>query len=67
VVINMCGSAPQVTAATSDGLLPELERPEKHGIRELDTHVRDGERCMQCGVPWPCERAELAAFALDAV
>jgi hypothetical protein len=67
VVINMCGSAPHVTAATSDRLLPELERLRSTAIHELDTHVRDGERCGQCGTPWPCQRAELAAFTLDAV
>ncbi|HEY3734451.1 MAG TPA: hypothetical protein VGL63_11085 [Streptosporangiaceae bacterium] len=36
--------------------------------RELDRHVRDGDkRCRACRAPWPCPRACLAACALEAV
>jgi hypothetical protein len=35
--------------------------------QELSRHTADSEqRCQACGARWPCPRAELAAFTLEA-
>jgi hypothetical protein len=35
--------------------------------QELHRHVADAQqRCHACGAQWPCPRAELAAFTLEA-
>ena len=35
--------------------------------REIDEHVNDHGSCASCGAGWPCQRAELAEFALGAL
>jgi hypothetical protein len=36
--------------------------------RELDRHVSDdSQHCQACQAAWPCERAQLAAFTLEAL
>ena len=35
--------------------------------RVIDQHLNQDGRCAACGSAWPCQRAELAEFALGAV
>ncbi len=46
---------------------PELARLLATAQREITEHGNDHGLCVVCGSAFPCERAELAAFALDAV
>jgi hypothetical protein len=43
-----------------------LERLRATAIRTLHEHVNDHGTCARCGMPWPCDRAQLAAAALEA-
>jgi hypothetical protein len=36
-------------------------------LAELEQHVDRHGSCLECGDPWPCEVACLAAFTLEAV
>ena len=57
-----------VLVSSTDYLTPELLRLLTIAAQVLDRHVQDGnQRCQACGARWPCPRAELAAFALEAV
>lgn len=53
--------------AETVGLPPELAHLLATARQELARHVRDHDRCAACGDTWPCERAVLAAFTLDAL
>jgi len=46
---------------------PELRRMLDTAKQGLDRHVAEHGRCVVCGLPWPCMRVGLAAFALEAV
>jgi hypothetical protein len=35
--------------------------------RVIDQHVNDRGNCAACGSIWPCQRAQLAEFALAAL
>jgi hypothetical protein len=48
-------------------LTPELARLLATACTELDRHVNDQGACAECGDPWPCEVACLAAFTLGAL
>jgi len=51
----------------SDVFPPELARLLATAQKEITAHGNDHGLCVVCGSAFPCERAELAAFALDAV
>ncbi len=55
------------TVSASDVFPPELARLLATAEREITEHGNDHGLCVVCGSAFPCERAELAAFALDAV
>ncbi|HLX48665.1 MAG TPA: hypothetical protein VKS82_10060 [Streptosporangiaceae bacterium] len=57
---------PANQSATGLAFPAELRRLLATASRELDRHVRDSRRhCRACHRAWPCERAQLAATALD--
>ncbi len=57
-----------VLPSSMDYLPPELARLLTTATQELSRHVGDaGQQCQARGAPWPCPRAELAAFTLEAV
>lgn len=65
--VQMPGSESPSSPPTTH-LLPELLYLLTTAAQELDRHVRaDGQKCQVCLVPWPCERARLAAFTLGAL
>jgi hypothetical protein len=35
--------------------------------RVIDRHLNDRGTCADCGLSWPCQRAQLAEFALAAL
>jgi hypothetical protein len=51
----------------SDYLSPELAQLLANARRQLDQHVNRQGTCRECGLPWPCEAASLAAFTLGAL
>ncbi len=51
----------------SDFLPPELARLLATAQKEITEHGNDHGLCAVCGSAFPCQRAELAAFTLDAV
>lgn len=57
-------SAPRLA---TDYLLPELIQLLETAEREITTHDNDRGLCAICGSAFPCARAELAAFTLDAI
>lgn len=52
---------------SSGYLSPELSRLLGSARRELDRHLNQQGACRECGLPWPCEMASLAAFTLGAL
>lgn len=62
-----------INAALADGvpdpgvLWPEILRMLDTARYELNRHLGERGVCVLCGVTWPCTRAVLAAFALEAV
>lgn len=42
-----------------------LERLRRTALTEIDRHVKQGDRCVFCGAPFPCDRAVLAELALS--
>ena len=59
----MSNQAPEPGSFLPPGLLQLLGTAQ----RVIDQHVNDHDRCAACGSGWPCQHAELAAFALGAV
>ena len=55
------------SSAASDFLTPELARLLATAKKEITEHSNENGRCPVCGSAFPCPRAELAAFTLDAV
>ena len=53
---------------SKDGFFPpELQRLLATAQRVIDQHVNAYGICAYCGSRWPCQRAQLAEFALTAV
>jgi len=52
---------------TTDYFPPELRRLSATAIDVLDKHVGEHGRCVACGMPWPCEPAQLADHNLAAL
>jgi hypothetical protein len=52
------------TPSPGDFLPPELIRL-LGTARVIDEHVNDHGNCVACGSNWPCQRAQLAEFALS--
>lgn len=52
------------TPAPGGFLPPGLMNLLNTAQREIDRHVNDHGNCAACGSGWPCQRAELAEFAL---
>jgi hypothetical protein len=55
--------APDPGAFLPPGLLQLLGTAQ----RVINQHVNDHGSCAVCGSGWPCQRAELAEFALGAL
>ena len=55
------------TTSANDVFPPELARLLATAQKEIIEHGNDHGLCVVCGSAFPCPRAELAAFALDAV
>jgi len=51
----------------ADYLPPELAQLLATARREIDQHVNDSGACVCCREQWPCQRASLAAFTLEAM
>jgi hypothetical protein len=49
-----------------DFLPPELMRLLGTAQQVIDEHVNDHGNCAACRLSWPCQRAQLAEFALGA-
>lgn len=64
---NASQTVPGIPQAPGPALLPELAHWLATARRELARHVRDHDRCAECGRTWPCEQATLAAFTFDAL
>ena len=62
-------SPPMATATpkTGDVFPPELLRLLGTAQRVIDQHVNAYGICVECGAIWPCQRAQLAEFALTAL
>jgi hypothetical protein len=50
-----------------DFLTPELTRLLDTARQVIDQHVNDHGNCADCGLSWPCQRAQLAEFSLGAL
>ena len=50
-----------------DFLTPELTRLLDTARQVIDQHVNDHGSCADCGLSWPCQRAQLAEFSLGAL
>jgi len=50
-----------------DFLTPELMRLLSTARQVIDQHVNDHGNCADCGLSWPCRRAQLAEFSLGAL
>jgi len=48
-------------------LTPELMRLLDTARQVIDQHVNDHGNCADCGLSWPCQRAQLAEFSLGAL
>lgn len=62
-----CERSQQMDAPTSsprDYFPPELVCLLGTATQVIDQHVNDHGFCADCGSIWPCERAQLAEFAL---
>jgi len=55
------------TAGPADLFPPELVHLLGTAQHVIDQHVNDRGSCARCGSSWPCQRAQLAAFALGAL
>ncbi len=53
--------------ASEGAFLPEIADLVSAATEELKAHADDGGFCAACGSVFPCERATLAEFALDAI
>jgi len=53
--------------APGDRFPPEVKRLLDTARRTISQHVNRHGNCADCGSIWPCRRAELAAFTLDAL
>jgi hypothetical protein len=51
----------------TDYLPPVLARLLSTACVELDRHVNDDSICRECGAPWPCDLARLAASTLGSL
>jgi hypothetical protein len=51
----------------TDTLPSAMARMLATAIAEITEHSNDHGHCAVCEMPFPCPRAELAAFTLDAV
>jgi hypothetical protein len=67
VVSNVAKHDGPEVALVGEVLPPELARLLATARKEITEHGNDHGLCVVCGSAFPCERAELAAFALDAV
>jgi hypothetical protein len=56
-----------VPARSTDYLSPEVAQLLDLARAELDRHINHEGSCQECGRPWPCEPACLAAFTLGGV
>lgn len=56
-----------VTPKPGDFFPPELIRLLRTARSAIDKHVNDHGNCAACGSTWPCQRAQLADFALAAL
>jgi hypothetical protein len=63
----MTESGSFVSPGVPDGFPPELARLLATAQKEITAHSNEHGHCLVCGLPFPCPRAELAAFTLDAV
>ncbi len=50
-----------------DYMPPELAHLIALATEVLNHHTNDRDRCAVCGLHWPCQRVELAAFTLDGI
>lgn len=50
-----------------DFLTPELMRLLNTARQVIDQHVNDHGNCADCGLSWPCQRAQLAELSLGAL
>jgi hypothetical protein len=55
------------TPAYDDYFRPELMRLLLTAQQVIAQHVNDRGRCADCGLAWPCLRAQLAEHALAAL
>jgi hypothetical protein len=63
----MPGSDLRTDSPAIDHCCPELLHLVATAVLELAMDVGGPQRrCHQCRAPWPCAKAELAAFTLDA-
>lgn len=56
-----------LTLPGTDYLPPDLARLLAIACVELDRHVNDVGICRECGAPWPCDLACLAASTLGSL
>ncbi len=56
-----------MTSASTDYFPPWIEHLLRTARTELERHLHDDGLCAVCGGVFPCERAVLAPFALEAV
>jgi hypothetical protein len=52
------------TTSPADYFPPELVHLLGTAQQVIDQHLNDHGNCTDCGSVWPCERAQLAEFAL---
>lgn len=57
----------QTDARSVEPLLAAFEHLRATATAELNRHLGEHGRCLVCDAAWPCERAVLAAFALEVV
>ncbi len=57
---------PDATIIT-DYFPSELRQLSATAVEVLDAHVGEHGRCAACGMPWPCEPAQLAEHNLAAL
>jgi hypothetical protein len=55
------------TRVADDYFRAELMRLLLTAQQVIAQHVNDGGRCADCGLAWPCQRAQLAEHALAAL
>jgi hypothetical protein len=55
------------TTSPADLFPPELVHLLGTAQQVIDQHVNDCGNCACCGSLWPCQRAQLAEFALGAL